>query len=340
MIGSLKEIAVGRRDVFNIELKHLHLDPKFNERTDFGDLDELVNQIIQAGGIQRALYVRLVAGKVIVTDGERRVRAGRLAVERGFKLPPVPCVAEPRYWSEKQRTMSLLILNGGKPLRLIEQARVYRRLRDDHGMSEKEIAVESGHSKTHVRNCFDLLGMPEAILAAVEIDRISASLVIEIIREAGGDLAAAAAKIEKALAKAEATGKSSATRKHVETPAAAPGEEANPQPPEGTTEGSETAEAPAPEAGAPEGSAPDEAGRTGVDAIKAAPSSSGGGPNQSTGEGGTADARVTKLNKLLESTPREKCLQDVFDLLEVLVDYLENRRPLGDVKQRLLLPKL
>jgi len=337
--ATITDLSAGRTDLFKFELHKLSLDPGFNTRTDFGDLDTLCDQIIAAGGVLDPLRVRLKDGRVVITDGERRFRAGNMAIARGFKLPPVPCLPDPRYSTEAQRILAIILLNSGKPLRMIEQARVYQRLHVEQKYTVEQIAKESGHSDTHISNCLRLFSLPENLLQAIEEDKISATLVLDLIHKKKGDMEAVEQAVSAALEKAQAAGKAKATPKHLP---------ADPSDEEESTTATEATEDPAQETGtgnhedAPPptdplpGSAPDEQGRTGIDAIKAASSGSPG--NDRTGEGGTADTRTAKLNKMLEETPRAECNQDVYDLLEILIDYLNNERPLGDVKKKLLLP--
>ncbi len=312
---SLKQIASGRSDIFKIDVSHIRFLAGFNERKEMGDLKPLADAA--ARGTLPPILVRIHDGRVFVVDGERRTRAAMLAVERGDAVPPISCISEPRGFTESDRTLCLLECNSGKPLTILEEARVISRLRNVHEMEEKEIAGRTGRSRTHIKNCMSLLAVPEEIHRHIEKGRITASLVIDLIIETRGDHDLLLQKVNSALGKAAEKGKTSASRKDLPTP-----------------EPSEPAAPPAEGEANPE--TPPSEPLTGVAAIKAADSNMGGGPNTRTGEGGTADSRVSKLNKMLEKIDRADCKPDLFEFTELLIDFLDNKRPLSDVKKFLL----
>lgn len=327
-ITSLKQIAAGRRDVFKIDVRHLHFLPDFNERKEMGDLRPLAAAAVR--GTLPPLLVRILDGKVYVVDGERRTRGAQLAIEQGESVPPLACVAEPKGFTDSDRTLCLLECNSGKPLTILEESRVIARLREVHEMDEKEISSRTGRSRTHIKNCLALLACPSDVLSAIEKGKITASLVIDLIIETKGDHEALAALVKSAISKASEKGKSSASRKDL-PPAETP-MEPMPIPPR---EGSGSQEPPdtSPVSDLPSPVSDPSTPLTGVDAIKAADSNLGGGPNARTGEGGTADARVVKLNKMLEKLDRTQCKIELWDFTEALIDYLDNKRPLADIKK-------
>jgi ParB/RepB/Spo0J family partition protein len=289
-----------------------------------GDLLPLSHAAVR--GALPPLLVRILDGAVYIVDGERRTRAALLAIERGDTVPPISCISEPRGFTDTDRTLCLLECNSGKPLTILEESRVIARLREIHELDEKDIAARTGRSRTHIKNCMSLLAVPEEIHRAIEKGKITASLVIDLITETKGDPDALLSLVRSALEKAKEKGKDSASRKdlpekpEVESPGAS-GESQNP---------------PVDDPASLNPEPPKTENLTGVAAIKAADSNMGAGPNARTGEGGTADSRVVKLNKMLEKLDRESCNATLWDFTELLIDYLDNKRPITDIKKQIV----
>lgn len=342
-VTSLQQVAAGRRDVYQIDARLLHFLPGFNERKEMGDLEPLVDAAVK--GKLPPLLTRILDGKIYVVDGERRTRAAHIGIERGLAVQPLSCLPEPRGFTDVDRTLVLIQRNSGKALTLLEEARVIRRLAADHSLDEKDIVERTHKSRTHVRNCLALLQSPVEVLSFIEKGKIAASLVIDLITETKGDPTALLHKVTAAIEKADGKGKKQATRKDLpaEEPEASSKEaetsnEESPDqlsdeiPSDSANESSSSSEE------TPGAESKDEKPLTGIDAIKAADSNAiGHGLHGHTGEGGTADTRAKKLNKLLEDTPADKCRLELRDFLEMLVDYLDNNRPLGDIKKKILL---
>ncbi len=331
VVTSLKQIAAGRSDIFKLSAANLTFLPGFNERQDMGDLEPLVAAAER--GQLPPLLVRVLDGKVVVIDGERRTRAAHIAIERGLAVPPLACQYEPKDFTEADRTLCLLERNAGKPLTLLEEARVIARLVTDHQLDHKSIKARTGRSRTHIKNCLALLEVPEDILASVAKGKITASLVIDLITEtkdAADPTAALVEKVTAAISTAADKGKSHASRKDL--PSSSNGRDGSPQPSDSSS---------APQTSSSQPSTTNPQPLSGIEAIKAADSSPAPGSGLAagyTGEGGTADAKVKKLNKMMEGLDREKCVGEFYDLLEYVIDYLDNKRPLAEVKKKILLP--
>jgi ParB family chromosome partitioning protein len=162
----------------------LLVDPKlvkikdgFNVRQDFGDLDELKNSIIENG--QRLAikgYKDLDGIHFILTDGERRLRAIRKAIEEGADIKYVKLELESKGYSEDRRTFDLLICNDGKKLLSIEEANVYQRL-INFGYKPEEISKKTGKSPSYVYNMLKLANTPKIIQNMVSENKISANTV-------------------------------------------------------------------------------------------------------------------------------------------------------------------
>jgi hypothetical protein len=68
-------------------------DEKVNPRTDYGDIEELMNSILE-NGIRNPLKGFKKGDKIILKDGHRRMRAVNLALSKGHKIERIPVILE------------------------------------------------------------------------------------------------------------------------------------------------------------------------------------------------------------------------------------------------------
>ena len=76
----------------------------------------------------------------------------------------------------------MIILNSGKPLTAVEEAKVYDRL-STLGWKQKDIAKKFGKSKAHVSNIMKLLNMSDELRKALNADLIKTSVAIQVVKE-------------------------------------------------------------------------------------------------------------------------------------------------------------
>lgn len=222
MAHGIKDLAVGRSDIYRMRLEDLHIKEGLNCRVvnfnpeDAEDL-ALANSIAQVG-VKQPLTIFYEDGKAFVSDGHRRHGAARYAVEHlGAEIKSVPAQMEDRYASEADRVFSQLVRNGvgmGKPVTPIEQAQVFKRL-VDLGWSEPEIAAKSGLNVAWVKELLKLHSAPTKLTKFVKEGKVSATLALKALKDSKGDADTAADLLGDAVDAAEAQGKTRATAKHV-----------------------------------------------------------------------------------------------------------------------------
>lgn len=175
-----------RKDMFYIELDQLMEEDNFNVRYDLGDITELA-QSIHENGIKRPMHVEKVQGldTYIIRDGHRRFEAAKYARTYLGWDGKVPVLTESKNITDIERCLNLVIYNDGKPLTVLEQAYVYRRLYDA-GMSATGIAEKVGKSNVHIADCIMLSQAPESLLDEIKAGTVSASLAIEQLKKDQG----------------------------------------------------------------------------------------------------------------------------------------------------------
>lgn len=138
-------------------------------RTHFDDesLRELAASISEHGVIQPLIVRPQAEGKVELIAGERRLRAAKLA-----GLKSVPVVVRP---AGSQDSLELALIENvqREDINALECARAYRRLIDEFGLTQEQVADKVGKSRTSVANTIRLLRLPDRIQQGLEEGRIS-----------------------------------------------------------------------------------------------------------------------------------------------------------------------
>jgi ParB family chromosome partitioning protein len=122
---------------------------------------------IRTNGIIQPLIVRRHSGSYQLVAGERRWRAAKLA---GLAEVPVVVqeVADPR-----MLTVALIENIQREDLNPIELAQAYERLSRELGMSQEEIAQQTGKDRATIANTIRLLKLPVEIQTLVAEHRLS-----------------------------------------------------------------------------------------------------------------------------------------------------------------------
>lgn len=141
------------------------------QRFDEAALDELAASIREHGLLQPLVVTRLVAESGAVSyrliAGERRLLAARRA---GLtRVPVVVRETTPRGLLELALVENLQRADLGP----LEEAQAYRRLAEEFGLSQEEIARRVGKSRVAVANTLRLLGLPEPIQEGLSSGQIS-----------------------------------------------------------------------------------------------------------------------------------------------------------------------
>ena len=137
-------------------------------RFDEAALDTLTESIRQHGLIQPITVRKFGDGYYQIIAGERRWRAARVA---GLTEVPVRIVE-----ADDRQAMELALVENlqREDLNPIEEARGYRTLMEDYGLTQEDAAAVVGRSRPAVANALRLLSLCPAVLDMVETGRLSA----------------------------------------------------------------------------------------------------------------------------------------------------------------------
>jgi ParB family transcriptional regulator, chromosome partitioning protein len=160
--GILKDESYAELDIGLIKPNPLQPRMRFEEQA----IDELAQSIREAGVLQPLIVVREGASYKILI-GERRWRAAQRA---GLNKIPVLIRNIPK---EQQLEVSLVENLQREELNPIEIALAYRRLTDELGYTQEEVANKVGKDRASVANFLRLLKLPNAIQDGLQDGNLS-----------------------------------------------------------------------------------------------------------------------------------------------------------------------
>ena len=130
-------------------------------------LDELAASIRQYGLIQPLVVRPLAEGKYELIAGERRLRAAKIA---GLRAVPIVLRS-----AGNQSALEIALIENvqREDMNALECARSYRKLIDEFGLTQEQVADRVGKSRTAIANTLRLIRLPEAIQQGLEEGKIS-----------------------------------------------------------------------------------------------------------------------------------------------------------------------
>lgn len=171
-----------RKDGIQVDPRAIIVKEGFNVREDMGDLKALSESVV-AIGLQVPLMVKKVRGEeqYELVDGHRRLAAIMLAIENGHDIKYVD--TSTFIGNEEDRIFSMIATGvGQKTLNEVEQSEAIKRL-TMFGYSVEEIAKKIGKSVPHVYNLVKISSLPKLIKEKISQGLISATVVLQIVRE-------------------------------------------------------------------------------------------------------------------------------------------------------------
>ena len=152
------------------------------KRFDEESLSDLADSIRTHGMIQPLTVRRLSSGYYQIIAGERRWRAAKLA-----GLSEVPAVI---IEADDRKVMELGLIENlqREDLNPMEEAGGYRVLVEEYGLTQEEVALRVGRSRSAVANALRLLTLPDSVCLLLEEGKLSAGHARAILSAPHGDL--------------------------------------------------------------------------------------------------------------------------------------------------------
>jgi len=179
-----------RKGVMNLGIEEIRPNRAQPRRHfDEAHIEELAESI-RSKGVLLPLIVRRASEGYVLVAGERRWRAAQKA---GLRELPVMV----REVTDKEAFEIALIENiQREDLNPVEEAEAFKRLIEEHGLSQEELAARVCKDRSTVANALRLLRLPEPIKQAIVAGQLSmghARALLAIADE--GDLRKAAARV-------------------------------------------------------------------------------------------------------------------------------------------------
>ncbi len=153
------------------QIKLSQIDPKSDQPRKYFDkeaLETLAASIMENGLLQPILVREYGDGRYQIIAGERRFRACKLA-----GLTEISAIILER--DDKKTAEIALIENVQREdLNPIEEAMGYRALAEEYDMTQEEISIKVGKSRSAITNTLRLLELPDVILTLVASGELSA----------------------------------------------------------------------------------------------------------------------------------------------------------------------
>jgi len=170
----LQAVASGRtadgETVFLLALDQIDPNP-YQTRREFDQelLAELADSIRVQGVLQPVVVRPGKEGRFVLILGERRLRASRLA-----EKTTIPVIV--RRVSEQQAAEMTLVENLQRlDLNCVEQAEAFANLSKQFKLTQEEIGGRAGVSRETVSNYMRLLALPEGVIGALQMGRLTYS---------------------------------------------------------------------------------------------------------------------------------------------------------------------
>lgn len=165
---SYAHLVEDSRQVVEMELSRIRPNPyQPRGELDPGNLDDLKRSIVEKGILQ-PLIVRQVENDFELIAGERRYRAAKEA-----NLKTVPVIVMNISAPEEMLELSLVENIQREDLNAIEQAKAYKRLMDEYGFTQDQIAQKVGKDRSTISNILRLLQLSLSVQNELITGRIT-----------------------------------------------------------------------------------------------------------------------------------------------------------------------
>lgn len=199
---NMKQVeGVKRADMYKIDPRVITVQEGWNPRINFDAeaLEELKNSIVE-NGVQVPIRVKLQDDKIILIDGERRLRATLLAIEEGHEIATIPAINERKTMKQSDMLLLALTTNTGEKLTVMEEAGAVKKL-VDWGIEIKDIAKKLGKTPATIYGRLKLMDAEPEIIEAMDKGEITQTEAKKIVSESNGTKEDQKEKMKKVQAK-------------------------------------------------------------------------------------------------------------------------------------------
>ena len=159
--------TTNKEEIIEVSIKDLRPNP-YQPRKVFNEeaLTDLASSIKEHGVFQPIIIKKSIKGYEIIA-GERRVRASKLA-----GLDKIPAIVR-NLNDEQMMEIALLENLQRENLSAIEEAKAYKSMLDNLHLTQEQLSLKVGKSRSHVTNILGLLRLPSEVQDMVVNKKIS-----------------------------------------------------------------------------------------------------------------------------------------------------------------------
>ena len=159
--------TTNKEEIIEVAIKDLRPNP-YQPRKVFNEeaLKDLASSIKEHGVFQPIIIKKSIKGYEIIA-GERRVRASKLA-----GLDKIPAIVR-NLNDEQMMEIALLENLQRENLSAIEEAKAYKSMLDNLHLTQEQLSLKVGKSRSHVTNILGLLRLPSEVQDMVVNKKIS-----------------------------------------------------------------------------------------------------------------------------------------------------------------------
>lgn len=157
------------QEIVNLPLAELFANPdQPRKQFDPTALNDLVSSIQEHGVIVPIIVCQAENGKYMIIAGERRFRAAKKA---GFSV--IPAIIK-EYTPAQIEEIALIENLQREDLNPIEEATAMKRLMEEHHLTQEEMSVKIGKSRSAIANTLRLLSLPQEIVEYLQNGTLTA----------------------------------------------------------------------------------------------------------------------------------------------------------------------
>lgn len=210
---------LGRPRVFAAPPLDIIVYPERNIRPISRETIEDYKLAFLRGDVFPAVDVTMEQGQIVLQHGYHRTIAAQELVRENPDMAHLQLELREFKGNASDRIVMMLNAQNALPVDPVSRAEAYRTL-INQGMSAAKVAERVGKTPEHVSQQMILVEADERVKQAIRAEKISATAVVELIREEKQGGANHADVVASMLSNAEAAGKPKATLKHRSKPSA------------------------------------------------------------------------------------------------------------------------
>lgn len=168
-------------EVVKIPIDKIVIREGFNVRSDYGNLEELADSILENGQTVPGRVDVLEDGTFALVDGHRRFEAHKILKERGFESYFIAIVNNKKT-TEEQRILQMFTTQDNKPLAAHEVAELISRL-VNLGHDQVSVAKKIGKTPSYVSQMLNFANETPEIKKMVADGLVKVSTVLKVQKD-------------------------------------------------------------------------------------------------------------------------------------------------------------